>query len=461
MNGGAKGELLAANLRSPAVQVGQSDAIVLGGRSCGWRRGNKSMFQLAIIADDLTGAMDTGVQFAKRALRTVVSLSDRFAEGVADGADVIVLNTNSRPDEPAVAREKVLACGRYVHGLGVRRVYKKIDSTLRGNVGQELDALMDAWGVETAILTPAFPAVGRTVVGGLLLVNGVPWEKTQYAEGRDAETSFVPDLIGTRRRTTVLELAEIGGGEYGLAARLSELARGGVGVIIADAASGRDLAVLARAAVRTGLDRVLCGAGGLAEELPEALGIGVRRRTKRAAVNAGKPVAVVAGTVNRVTINQVRHAQRALGAVLVEVLPAALRRDPAGQQTRVVGACEQARTEQRDLIIASVPLSADVGASMTARDSAVAVALGPLVAASLRPGDWSGIVMTGGDTAVSVCAALGVGALEIEGEIEPGVPYGRLLEGPMAGLRIVTKAGGFGSAEAIAKAITFIRGRTK
>ncbi len=419
------------------------------------------MFQLAIIADDLTGAMDTGVQFAKRGLRTVVSLSDRFAEGVADGADVIVLNTNSRPDEAALAREKVLACGRYVRGLGVRRVYKKIDSTLRGNVGPELDALMDAWGVETAILTPAFPAVGRTVVGGLLLVNGVPWEKTQYAEGRDQVTSFVPDLIGTRRRTAALELVEIESGEYGLAARLGQLAREGVGVIIADAVSEADLAVLARAAVRTGLDSVLCGSGGLAEELPAALGIGGRRRAKPAALNAGKPVAVVAGTVNRVTINQVRYAQRALEAILVEVLPAALRRDPAGQQARLASACERARQEQRDLIIASVPLSAEVGATMTARDSAVAAALGPLVAATLRPGDWSGILMTGGDTAVSVCAALGVGALEIEGEIEAGIPYGRLLEGPLAGLRVVTKAGGFGSAEAIAKAITFIRGRTK
>ncbi|MHB9092750.1 MAG: nucleotide-binding domain containing protein, partial [Chloroflexota bacterium] len=94
-------------------------------------------------------------------------------------------------------------------------------------------------------------------------------------------------------------------------------------------------------------------------------------------------------------------------------------------------------------------------------DAAVAASLGPVVAGAVRPGDWAGIVMTGGDTAVSVCAALGAGTLEIEGEVEPGVPYGRLLEGALAGQLVVTKAGGFGSANAITNAITFIKGGNK
>lgn len=419
------------------------------------------MFQLAIIADDLTGAMDTGVQFAKQGLRTVVSLSDRLGEGVAAGADVIVLNTNSRPDEPSVASAKVLACGRYVRELGVKRVYKKIDSTLRGNVGAELDALMDAWGVATAIMTPAFPAVGRAVVGGLLLIKGVPWEKTQYAEGSGADTSFIPDLIGSKRRTAAVELVEVERGDFTLASRLRILADRGVGVIVVDAVTERDLATIARAAVATGLDRVLCGSGGLAEELPQALGVVGRKRARPAAPKADRPALVVAGTVNRVTIEQVRNAQRQKKAAVLEVLPTALRRDAAAQRERVAAACQEALAKNQDLIVATVPLSTEVGATMMSRDSAVAATLGPMVASAMRPGDWAGLVVTGGDTAVSVCEAMGVGALAIEGEVEPGVPYGRLLEGPLAGLLVVTKAGGFGSPDAITRAITFIRGRTK
>jgi uncharacterized protein YgbK (DUF1537 family) len=132
-----------------------------------------------------------------------------------------------------------------------------------------------------------------------------------------------------------------------------------------------------------------------------------------------------------------------------------------GQQERVVRACQQALAEKRDLIIASVPLSADVAASMVARDAAVAASLGPVVASAVQPGEWAGMIMTGGDTAVSVCAALGADTLEIEGEVEPGVPFGRLLEGQLVGQLVVTKAGGFGSPDAITNAIRFIKGRSR
>ncbi|MCL4464604.1 MAG: hypothetical protein M1401_15195 [Chloroflexi bacterium] len=419
------------------------------------------MFQLAIIADDLTGSMDTGVQFAKRGLRTVVSLVDRLAAGVFGGADVLVLNTNSRQDSPEEAGRKVLACGRYVRELGVRRAYKKIDSTLRGNIGAELDALLDAWGVPTALMTPAFPAVGRSVVGGLLLVNGVPWERTQYAPP-GAATSCVADVVGSRRLAASVELAEVSRGEDTLAARLRELAGRGAGIIVADAADAADLGVIARALAGAGLDQVICGSGGLAEELPAALGIVSGQtvgRIARAVPN--KPVLVVAGTVNPVTIQQVRHAQKTLAPRVVEILPASLARDPAVQRSRLEQACQESLDEGRDLLIATVPLSASPETSLQERNSAVAEALGPVVAEAVARHQWSGLVMTGGDTAISLCEALGANALEIEGEVEPGVPCGRLLQGPLAGLLVVTKAGGFGSPEAIAKAITFIRGRIK
>ncbi|MHB1415955.1 MAG: four-carbon acid sugar kinase family protein [Chloroflexota bacterium] len=418
------------------------------------------MFQLAIIADDLTGAMDTGVQFAKRGLRTVVSLTDRLDQQVASKADVLVLNTDSRPDAPKVARQKLITCGRYVRELGVSRVYKKIDSTLRGNVGVELDGLMTAWQVQTVVLTPAFPAVGRTVLGGVLMVNDEPWEKTQYAEGSPVESSFVGDVIQSPRRIANVELADLRRGEDHVVKRLKDIAEAGGGVVVADAVCREDLAVVVRAAVRAGLDRIMCGSGGLAEELPEAMSLAGQAQETALAVGKGCPVLVVAGTVNPVTIAQVRNAQRAARAAALEMLPVVLQRDPDLQRQRLRGACESALTENRDLIVVSVPLSEDLSATMMSRNATVAATLGPVVAGSLRPGDWAGMVLTGGDTAVALCKALGVGALAIEGEVEPGVPYGRLLEGPLAGLLVVTKAGGFGSPEAIAKAISFIRGKT-
>lgn len=413
------------------------------------------MLQLAIIADDLTGSMDTGVQFAKYGLRTIVSLTDRIEEELARGADVIVLNTNSRPDDPVVAAEKVRACGAYVSKLGVPRVYKKIDSTMRGNVGAELDALMDALDVPAVVMTPAFPAVGRTVVEGNLLIDGIPWQETQYAEGSNLGSSFLPDLIGSRRRMVAVET----GDQQATAARLQAAVASGAGVVVADTAARADLSALAKAIVAAGVDRLICGSGGLAEELPAALGLAGRPRRETAEEHKARPALVVAGTVNTVTINQVCLAYREVDAMVLEVLPSELRKDERTQAKRVEDACQSALRERRDLIIASVPINQEPGGSMVARDSAVAAVLGPLVAAAVRPGEWSGMILTGGDTAVAVCAAMGVGALEIEGEVEPGVPCGRLLEGPLAGMPVVTKAGGFGSPKAIANAILFLKGR--
>ncbi len=416
------------------------------------------MFRLAIVADDLTGSMDTGVQFAKRGLCTVVSLSDRLGASGAPGADVIVLNTNSRPDQPEIAAEKVRATGQYVSEIGVASVYKKIDSTLRGNVGPELDALMQAWQVKSAVLTPAFPAVGRTMLNGDLLVNDVPWEDTQYAEDRGEKTSQVARLIGTRQSTASLDLQEVAAGVEALAETMRGLMKDGVGIMVADAISEEDLLVVASAAVKAGLDRILCGSGGMAEVLPEAMGMTGNGELKPPAIDRSKPVLVIAGTVNRVTIEQVCNASRDENTLSLEVLPAAIGRDPKAQEEKVAQYVREALAGGRNLIISSVPLTIDVGASMVARDAAVADALGPIIASSLNPGDWSGIIMTGGDTAVSVCQALDAGSLQIIGEVEPGVPYGALLEGKLKGQIVVTKAGGFGSPKAISNSIRFMRG---
>ena len=127
-----------------------------------------------VLADDLTGAMDTGVAFARAGLRTVVSF------GVPPGTspDVLVVTTDSRAEGPLVAVRKVKQAARSLAG---RYVYKKIDSTLRGNVGVEIRAALETLNLARAVVSPAFPGSGRTVLGGRLLVNGKPLEETGFA----------------------------------------------------------------------------------------------------------------------------------------------------------------------------------------------------------------------------------------------------------------------------------------
>ena len=129
---------------------------------------------LGIVADDLTGAMDSSGYFAARGLSTDVILDPSYSSD----ADVVVITTSSRAEHPNVARERVRQA---VKGLAGRTIYKKIDSTLRGNIGAELMAAMHEADCEKAIVAPAFPAVGRTTVNGVLLVDGTPVAETQFA----------------------------------------------------------------------------------------------------------------------------------------------------------------------------------------------------------------------------------------------------------------------------------------
>lgn len=143
--------------------------------------------RIAVIADDLTGALDTGVQFSNWGF--TVQVTD---DPLSSVADVVVVNTDSRGMAQGRAYELVFSVAQKVSGFDI--VYKKTDSTLRGNVGAEIQAVLDATGEETAFLTPCYPPTARCVRAGHLLVDGVPIDRTEYSE--DGSTrSYIPDII--------------------------------------------------------------------------------------------------------------------------------------------------------------------------------------------------------------------------------------------------------------------------
>jgi len=148
----------------------------------------------AIIADDLTGAADTGVQFARAGYRAAVVFR---GEPVPDEElDAVVFDTDSRTRRPGLAARYVAEAGRNVRDA--RLVYKKFDSTLRGPVAAELSAAFESTRRRRAVVAPAFPAAGRTTAGGTQLVHGVPVHETEMRNDprtpvRDAH---VPTLLG-------------------------------------------------------------------------------------------------------------------------------------------------------------------------------------------------------------------------------------------------------------------------
>src|SRR5918997_633347 len=151
------------------------------------------MPKVAVIADDLTGAADTGVQFVHAGYRTAVLF--RATEILEDNLDAVVFDTDSRAMPAGFAAKRVVDAAHAARGA--RIVYKKLDSTLRGNVAAELAAALGGARRDRVIVAPAFPAAGRTTVGGSQRVHGVPVDETEMANDPHTPVSeaHVPSLL--------------------------------------------------------------------------------------------------------------------------------------------------------------------------------------------------------------------------------------------------------------------------
>lgn len=353
----------------------------------------------AIVADDLTGACDAAVGFT----RAGFSASVAFAGGdpVSD-ADVLAVDVASRhlPADEAARR-----VGERIAALrDAATLIKKLDSTLRGNVRAELEAALAASGRRAAIVAPAFPRYGRTTSGGVQRLDGIPVH--EGFAGRDpiapARSSDLLALLGA----TALRREELGD-----ARRIEELAARG-GFVVADADTDDDLDALVRSAPR---DILWAGSTGLSQ----AFGRVLRGPCARyAAPPEAHRVVVAVGSLNPLARRQLARLREA--------------------------------TDPRVTILASPERVAD--------PRTVARELGVAVLAEVRAGA-DGVVLTGGDTASAALGALEATGLAVLGEVEPGIPVG-VLRGSRE-LLAVTKAGGFGSDEALTASVRALLGTAR
>ncbi|MGI8866230.1 MAG: four-carbon acid sugar kinase family protein, partial [Rubrobacteraceae bacterium] len=118
--------------------------------------------RIAVLADDLTGAADTGVQLVRAGYRTAVIFRD---EPIPEGFDAVVIDTDTRIKRARQAVKRVYDAARKVRGVEI--IYKKLDSTLRGSIAAEISVTLEATHLDRAIVAPAFPGAGRTTVNGV------------------------------------------------------------------------------------------------------------------------------------------------------------------------------------------------------------------------------------------------------------------------------------------------------
>lgn len=149
--------------------------------------------RVVVLADDLTGALEVGGRLAAYCEHVIVSLDD-----VLESAEVLVIDAETRHVPESEAASRVHAIARAAREAGAQFLYKKTDSTLRGHIGAELDAVLRAWPESPMLYAPAYPEMGRSVRDGVLYLDGRPV----------AETEFARDRLNPARESSIARLLE-------------------------------------------------------------------------------------------------------------------------------------------------------------------------------------------------------------------------------------------------------------
>jgi len=395
------------------------------------------MSRLGIIADDLTGALDTGVQFVRSGLETALLLSPRHALSV----QVQVISTNSRDVDVATARQQAAKAAERLRG---RLVFKKIDSTMRGHVGPEIEAVLRATDAEKAVVCPAVIEAGRRVRDGQLWVEDVLLHKSDFAHDFSwpAVTSDMASLLGLP--VTHLHLKTVRAGGNVLTRAISNAP---TQIITVDACDDSDLATISQAVVAG--HYLPCGALGLARAWVRELFGSQRIEPEPALQGSPAPVLVVAGSRHPKTRAQVHRVVSERGLAIIEV--AVTMNDRGDEQWQAIA---EALSEGRSLVLRA-PLEEIRQAS---HRRALDVTLGKLALRVCQEFELAGLVLTGGATASAVCQTLEAVAVRIWGELQVGIPWGRLVGGVASGLPVVTKAGGFGHAGSLIRIVDILGG---
>jgi uncharacterized protein YgbK (DUF1537 family) len=431
------------------------------------------MTRLAIIADDLSSATDCGAQVVRSGLSVVVPLGGYSLPIQARDTQVISVDTDSRSLSVDQAYAKAKAAAQQLVAEGWTDFYKSVDSTLRGNLGADIEAVLDIVKPDCAVIAPAFPKYGRTTVEGVQYLHGRPLHETEFGTDPTApvkDADIARRLAeGSRRKAGRLMLEQLRAGPTQIQRALRSLLADGIELVVVDIAEQDDLRRICTGLCQSGLRIVWVGSTGLAEFVPLAFGVASTSHTfdQGRAIDS-RPALALVGSASETTRQQLGYAQTKDQLNIINFDPSRLIQNG----TTATAELEEANTNllaaidsghdvalvvraSRAEIAATQQLGAQLNLSPAQVAQRIVDGLAQVGGRLVHEGRVSGIVATGGDTANALCDALGAQALEILGEVEAGIPIMRILGEPS--LPLVTKAGGFGSPAAMGDALVKVK----
>lgn len=412
------------------------------------------MARIVVIADDLTGAADCAASSAALGCKATVVLYTPQHEFELPGpnTEILSIDANSRCLSAEEASERT---ARLVHLCDANKttrssyvLFKKIDSTLRGNIAAELAAMLrarkssESGDVRLSLLmAPALPAQGRTIVGGCLLVHGVPLEETDLwrAEACTPNSKISELLAASGLVSGLIGLDVIRSDRDGLRRAILNSARH-ADVVICDAESDDDLRAVAEASVDQPAITAIVGSAGLASQLPRVMSM-TRDLPRYPPAFASGPTLFVVGSAASASRQQARMLEAIPAVATFHSTPAALYRSPATTMQ-----IAQSLRAGSDVLLVFDDESCWEEQFVAQGSSDLFTKCAPFLGA---------LVATGGETARAALDALGIRRLLLLGEVDAGLPLSRP-ERSERPIPIITKAGAFGSPQALVRCRDFL-----
>lgn len=428
---------------------------------------NRCLMEIGIIADDLTGAADAVALFAARGYRASVGFRARQSGEPFPPADgeALAYDTATRDvatDQEQAIQAAVRQAARRLAEWKPRVVFKKIDSTLRGHLRLELEAVREEFPDRLAIVCPAFPAQGRTVEAGVLRIHNVPWTATEFAPPDLSESPTVRSAFGMEADTGVRNVTNgnIRQGVEALEARLQAWRRVGVHTLYCDTDCDERLYVLATTILRRPQLYLPVGSAGLAQA------IGVCMPMCPTASPASYPkltpfykgrVLVVAGSLHSAS-----RRQEAILSERLQATPVAVGQADGAESNLEQAAAEICRryADGQRIVVLTTPDTREENNAQGIADTLGSIALRVCRRQWQARQPVDALVICGGNTALELCQAFGGTGLRIAGELQPGIVFSSLIAAPEGahslsfdGLPLVTKAGGFGDEGTLARCV--------
>lgn len=426
------------------------------------------MAKVVIVADDLTGANATSVLLVRNGFRASTFLNlEKYREEASRGIDVISISTDSRGVTGEEAHTRVGQVVRKMAGGDIALFSKRIDSTLRGNIGQEMKAMMEELPGHMAVIVPSFPSSGRVCIGGYLLVHQVPLEHTDV--GKDPKTPIRNSKVETilkeqfSGQVDSIHLDCVLKGEAAIRDQLLDLSRSGAQAVIIDATTDEDIETIARAVKASGLPVIAVDPGPFTAAM-------ARQELARPVQSVSKKILFTIGSVSNLTRRQIEQMKLKFDPLIYHVNARNLL-DAKSLEAEAEKALDYLfeNMASHEILGITTTVSEDQVLNLSAvakahhtteEDISIRIADG-LARITQRILDKSNqsigaLYTSGGDVTVAVCNALNASGIIVKDEVLPLAVYGRLYEGAWDNFPIITKGGLVGGEDALILSIDYL-----